>query len=56
MCGKKNKDMSIKDTVKTTPESQNDYVMNALKEVELLQAGKLSKKPARDFLHESRQR
>lgn len=56
MCKKEDVDMSTKEIVKPTPESQNNHVVNALKEVELIQTGKLSKKPARDFLKESRQR
>jgi len=56
MCKEEDVDMSTKEIVMPTPDASNNHVMNALKEVKLIQAGKLPKKSARDFLKESHQR
>jgi len=56
MCKRGENKMSANPMIKTTFNPQNEHILKALKEVELIQAGKLPRKTARDFLKEVRNR
>ncbi|MBE1555639.1 hypothetical protein [Sporosarcina limicola] len=48
--------MSTKAVLKSIPNTRSNNLKDALKEVELIRAGKLPEKSARDFLKESHNR
>ncbi len=56
MCKKEDVEMATESIVKIRSNFSNHHVSKALKEVEMMQAGKLPKKSARDFLKESRKK
>ena len=53
MCKKEDVEMVTEAVEKAHDNPRNKNVIKALKEVEMIQAGKLPKKSARDFLEES---